>query len=232
MFKSPTRSVSWTHTIGWCVLSLIVVTLSACHDQGDGLEAGRAEGNEAEVSESWRFEDPSSPNGYQVQMTGYGENGRITTVAHVAPAYRLKAFGGELMGDERGEFGGELMFRDQHGLVHRVLKENVHGIFQMPFGIVAFTGLAHLSLNSGKIYLVTASPGGVVAGLFRALPGAPNQVVPELSGDLHFKVFTRRFEKNEAGEEGPIEDCYRMTKSGTIEKMNCAYVSPRTGGMK
>jgi hypothetical protein len=208
--------------IGWRILSLIVVMLSACHDRGDRQEAHRAEANEAEASKGWHFEDPSSPNGYQVEMDSYGENGRITTVVHVAPAYRLKAFGGELMGDDRGEFGGELMFRDQHGLVHRVLKENVHGIFQMPFGIVAFTGLAHLSLNSGKIYLVTASPGGVVAGLFRTLPGAPDQVVRDSSADLHFKVFTRRFEKNEAGEEGPAEDCYRMTNSGTIEKMSCA----------
>jgi hypothetical protein len=201
---------------------LIVVALSACHDRGDGQEAHRAAANQAEGSKSWHFEDPSSPNGYQVEMVSYGENGRITTIAHVTPTYRLKAFGGELMGDERGEFGGELMFRDQHGVVHRLLKDNVHGIFQMSFGIVVFTGLAHLSLNSGNIYLVTASPGGVVAGLFRELPGAPDQVVRDSSGDLHFKVFTRRFEKNEAGEEGPVEDCYRMTKSGTIERISCA----------
>ena len=114
------------------------------------------------------------------------------------------------------------MFRDRHGLVHRVLNENVHGIFQMPFGIVVFTGLAHLSLNSGKTYLVTASQGGVVAGLFRTLPGAPDQVVRDSSVDLRFQVFNGRFEKNEAGEEDPAEDCYRMTKSGAIEKMSCA----------
>jgi hypothetical protein len=94
----------------------------------------------------------------------------------------------------------------------------------MPFGIVTFAGLAHLSRNSGKIYLVTASPGGVTTGLFRALPGAPDQVARDSSGDLHFKVFNGRFEKNEAGEEGAAEDCYRMTKGGTIEKMSCAPV--------
>jgi len=57
-------------------------------------------------------------------------------------SYRsLSAFEGRLVGTDRGEFGGELVFRARDGSIQSVLKDNVQGIFKMPFGLVVFAGL-------------------------------------------------------------------------------------------
>ncbi len=221
----PKQSMRSKRKNAWYCLSLILVVLTACHERGNVEQVHHADAQSAEASAIAHLEDHSSPNGYQIEVSGYGENGLETKVVDVVPSYRLAAFGGELMGDDRGEFGGELMFRDKHGLVHQVLKENVHGIFQMPFGIVVFTGLAHLSFDSGRTYLVTASPGGVpIATPFHPLPGSPEQVVRALSGSLIFKVNNGRFEKNSVGYKAPAKDCYRLTKSGDVENLACASI--------
>lgn len=117
------------------------------------------------------------------------------------------------------------MFRDHNGGLHQVLGKNVHGIFKMPFGIVTFTGLAHLGRDSGDVYLVTALPvDNPVAKLLHHLPGSPEQVVRAVSGNLLFKVNNGHFEKNNIGYKVSAKDCYRMTKNGDIQKIDCSSI--------
>ncbi|MBB6187686.1 hypothetical protein [Rhodanobacter sp. MP7CTX1] len=208
------------------VLPLIVLlVVVACHDQEEKVEVRRADAQRAATTAMSHVADRASSFGYQTQTEGLGENGPVVHVIDVIPSYRLDAFGGQLMGDDRGEFGGELMFRDQQGSTRLLMKRNVHGIFQMPFGVVVFTGLAHMRSKVGGTYLVTASPGSIpVVAPFRALQGAPEEVVRTLSGELVFKVLNGRFERDGTGEKLEAKDCYLMKKSGEIKKLSCASI--------
>jgi hypothetical protein len=206
-------------------LLVLMLALGACHDQEEKVEVRRADAQRAVAAAMSHVEDRASSFGYQAQTEGAGENGLVVNVIDVIPSYRLDAFGGQLMGDDRGEFGGELMFRDQQGTTRLLMKRNVHGIFQMPFGVVVFTGLAHLRNNVGGTYVVTASPeSNPVVTPFQALNGAPEEVVRTLSGELVFKVLNGRFVRNEAGDKVEDKDCYLMKKSGEIKRLSCESI--------
>jgi hypothetical protein len=209
------------------VLLLLVpmLVLIGCHGQEEKVEVHRADAQRATAAAISHVEDRTSSFGYQAQTEGVGENGRVVNVIDVIPSYRLDVFGGQLMGDDRGEFGGELMFRDQQGSTRVLMKRNVHGIFQMPFGVVIFTGLAHMRSTVGEIYLVTVSPESTpVVAPFRELQGAPEEVVRTVSGELVFKVFNGHFERNEAGERAEAKDCYLMKKNGEIKRLACTSI--------
>lgn len=203
----------------------VFLLLAACRGQEEKIEVHRADVQRAEASARSSITDRASPLSYQARMEGFGEAGPVVKVINVIPPYRLDAFGGQLMGDDRGEFGGELMFRDRQGGFHLLMKRNVHGIFQMPFGVVVFTGLSHLGSNVGGVYLVKASSDSIpMVTPFQALKGAPDEVVRTLSGELVFKVFNGHFERNAAGYEEAAKDCYLMRKSGEIEKLRCSSI--------
>jgi hypothetical protein len=81
-----------------------------------------------------------------------------------------------LLGSNRGEWGGELVFTDGASAAVHVIEDNVQGIHRLPFGIVAVTGLAHLTLNHGMIYLVEVPANGrPKATKWKSLPGAPRK---------------------------------------------------------
>ena len=103
-----------------------------------------------------------------------------------------------------------------------MLGKNVHGIFQMPFGVAVFTGLAHLGLDEGQIYLVSPGANGApTATPFRSLAGAPSEVTRTVSGEVVFKVDSGRYEKKENAYQA-IKDCYRLTKSGDVASLPCS----------
>lgn len=160
---------------------------------------------------------------YNAEIVGYDEDGKHVKVIHEVPAYALAAYDGLLLGADRGEWGGELLFRGRKGEIHRVLERNVHGIFEMPFGIVVFTGLAHMNSNKGAIYMVNRNRGeDISANIFRTLPGAPRDVFRTESGDVVFRVSTGEF--RDASREETL-DCYLLKKDGTIEALPCSSVT-------
>jgi hypothetical protein len=125
----------------------------------------------------------------------------------VVPDYSLEAFDGRLLGTNRGEWIGKLMFQDADGNLSTVLAENVHGIVKNPDGIFVFTGLAHGSANEGYIYTLTReSDGPVLASRLGRLPGAPARVnQPQPEGPTSFLVYSG-FSNNR-----PLFECYRLT---------------------
>lgn len=162
---------------------------------------------------------------YDAEIVGYDENGKHVKIIHEAPAYALAAYGGQLLGGDRGEWGGELLFRGKEGEIHRLLEKNVHGIFDMPFGIVVFTGLAHMNSNEGAIYTVNRNRNDDISlNVFRRLPGAPRDVFRTEAGDVVFRVSTGEFMGNGASREETL-DCYLLKKSGTIEALPCSSVT-------
>jgi hypothetical protein len=81
---------------------------------------------------------------------------------------------GYLIGSNRGEWGGEISFVDTKGNVEEVSGRNTEAIYHAGGSILAVTGLAHLTMNSGFILKVSKSADGRwMAANWRVLPGAP-----------------------------------------------------------
>jgi len=111
---------------------------------------------------------------YPIRIEGSDETAGQVHEAHVKPGCGLKVPGGLLLGSSRGEWGGETVFLDDKGQTHPLLSKNTIGIFKMPFGILAVTGLAHLGFDHGMVYLITPSTdGGYSARRWKTLPGTP-----------------------------------------------------------
>lgn len=59
-----------------------------------------------------------------------------------------------IAGSNNGEFGGELVLIEENGNVSHIAEMNVEDIYQMPFGVVLTSGLAHMSSNFGDIHII------------------------------------------------------------------------------
>ena len=91
----------------------------------------------------------------------------------IFPHSALKVDNGWLLGANRGEFGGELTFMNDKNEIEVLLNANVEDIFKMNFGYIAVTGLAHMSFDSGAIFLITKSDDGKwTTKKWLSLPGA------------------------------------------------------------
>lgn len=100
------------------------------------------------------------------------------------PVCGLRIGGGMLLGGNRGEFGGELVFRSSAGDTV-LFDDNIQGLCRMPFGVVAVTGLAHLVGRQGMLYLIDERNGATPnARAWKRLPGAPRQFGILENGDL------------------------------------------------
>lgn len=95
-------------------------------------------------------------------------------VSHT-PVVGLRVSGGWLLGGDRGEWGGELVFKGDKQQSGKIFEENVEGLFRLGGRTIAVTGLAHLGLNDGMIYELNFVEGKWSASPWRALPGAPRR---------------------------------------------------------
>jgi hypothetical protein len=170
---------------------------------------------------------------YPARIIGLGEDGEHVTEIRAKPDFRLSAFGGELLGSDRGEWGGELVFRDRGGAIHPLTNGNVRGIVRMPFGIVVFTGLAHLGSSGGHLYsVVRRADGALVATLMRDLGGSPEAIRWTTRGDLVFQVNIQN--PHRRGLFGGKTRCLLLDRSGALRKQLCAAIvggSKQMGGL-
>jgi hypothetical protein len=99
---------------------------------------------------------------------------------------------GYLIGFDAGEFGGGLWWFSKDGTRHRKLSlrasdslddyypENVHGLVRNGSDVLAFEGLTHLGLNSGRVVKVSRSTKGEwQVSLFAELGACPHAIVEE-----------------------------------------------------
>lgn len=98
----------------------------------------------------------------------------------------LKIESGTFIGTNNGEWGGELYFRDLAGRKTKLAEDNILGIYQTSSGMVAVAGLAHLTLNWGRIYAlnVSSTGGDWRAATLLTLPGEPHGLAVTPDGDL------------------------------------------------
>jgi hypothetical protein len=122
---------------------------------------------------------------YSAEVVTGGKQDRADTPIYVEPGLAVQAFGGWLLGSNRGEWGGELAFKSPDGPVIILAEDNIVEIIRMPSTFVAVAGLAHLSMSEGAIYEISANDRGVPRAERRhVLPGAPGSIRLLRSGDL------------------------------------------------
>jgi len=97
----------------------------------------------------------------------------------------LRTADGWLVGFDAGEFGGGLWWFNNEGDANRrLLSENVHSILQTANGVFVLVGLAHLSLDNGKIYQFTETGEEVKVTLLADLGGSPEAVTVDPEGRI------------------------------------------------
>jgi len=204
--------------VGYGVLCHVVVYVSGLAATGATVNAGQDSSAMA-----------SSVFSYPAQVVGYDETGEHVTTFNARPDFTLAAFGGYLLGADRGEWGGELMFRDRNGAIHRLVDRNVRGIIRMPFGVVVFTGLAHLSQSAGAIYRVDQRPDGTVStSVLHVLPGAPGAISWTTRGDLVFEVtMPYLYRRGLFPFRAARTRCLRLDRTGVLQRQLCVAIIDR-----
>lgn len=98
-------------------------------------------------------------------------------------AYRVE--GGWLLGSNRGEWGGELVYSGDDGTFQEIRSDNIEDIYRLGERYIATSGLAHLTSNYGAVFEVFRKDDRQwQARIWRTLPGAPLASWITLSGDL------------------------------------------------
>ncbi|MGN2251372.1 hypothetical protein ACFWZ1_14975 [Frateuria sp. GZRe14] len=161
---------------------------------------------------------------YPAKVSGLGESGLHVVTEEVAPDHVVDAWGGQLLGSDRGEWGGELVFRDAKGTIHPLLKHNVQGIVPMPFGMVVFTGLAHMGQSAGAIYrVIRRADGSVAPELLHQLRGAPGSIEWTARGDLVFKVDVEAEHLHRWMSDRSTE-CQLLDRYGALHRQWCVAI--------
>ncbi|MDK9684373.1 HEAT repeat domain-containing protein [Pseudoalteromonas shioyasakiensis] len=91
----------------------------------------------------------------------------------LVPAIAAKYGENWLIGDNRGEWGGELVVFQSGRLTDTLLTENIEDVYVVGEFAYVITGLAHMSLNNGLIYKLQKTNAGYFIQPFYRLPGAP-----------------------------------------------------------
>jgi len=113
---------------------------------------------------------------YDAEVVSIGETGERVRIIKQQPDVGLKLVDGFLLGSDRGEWGGELVFSEGRSRTATLLKENVTAIHRLSFGIVVVTGIAHLTIDEGALYLVQSrGHKSYLASRWKILPGAPER---------------------------------------------------------
>ncbi len=145
----------------------------------------------------------------------------VTSTVH-ASEVAVPAFGGHLVGTDRGEWIGELAYVARDGTRQTLLRDNVFGIANGGAGTFVIAGLAHGTINRGAVYRIDrAADDTFSVNQVIVLTGSPSQVRTYSDGTADFLVL-----------EGWIDDdrrhfrCYRLANA-RAESANTCEPPPR-----
>lgn len=125
---------------------------------------------------------------YDAVVVGYGcgavgQSTRHETPRRQVPSAALEVADGWLLGGNRGEWGGEIVFVDRRGRQTKLVDDNINGLTRLGTRIFAAGGLAHITGNRGMVYEVSRdTQGHWSAGPWRVLPGEPWSSAPQPDG--------------------------------------------------
>lgn len=101
------------------------------------------------------------------------------------PAMALRVADGWIVGSNRGEWGGELVFISDSGDQQIIADTNAEDVHLLGDRVVAVTGLAHLGISEGDILRISRSESGIwTSASWRRLPGAPQSSTLVETGEL------------------------------------------------
>jgi hypothetical protein len=83
---------------------------------------------------------------------------------------------GKLEGLDHGEFGGGLWWLDGASKT-KIWNENVHGFVRTQFGTLAFVGLDHMSIRSGKVLISVAATSDLPVRQSSAISASPRALL-------------------------------------------------------
>ncbi|MAO30176.1 MAG: hypothetical protein CL595_07920 [Alteromonas sp.] len=114
-----------------------------------------------------------------------------------------------ITGSSNGEFGGELLLIDENDSVTLIKEMNVEDIYEMPFGLVVTSGLAHMSWNYGDIHLINSN---FETEKLYSLVGKPKSSWLLDNGDLLINSYPKGSQV--------------LTKSGYLKRVQCIANKP------
>jgi HEAT repeat protein len=128
---------------------------------------------------------------YDSEVVGSGEEGRVARAIKVTPEVGIRLSDGWVLGANRGEWGGELVSKQDARPAVKLLDDNIHDIFRFPNGrIVAVAGLAHLSMNTGRIFEMECDGAAhCSARWWKQLPSSPRESWMTASGELLINTY-------------------------------------------
>jgi hypothetical protein len=125
---------------------------------------------------------------YDAVIVGYGCAGVGQSTRHEIPSKQvpsaaLEVADGWLLGGNRGEWGGEIVFVDRRGRQTKLVDDNIDSITRLGTRIFAAGGVAHISIDRGMVYEVLRdAQGHWSAQPWRVLPGEPWSSAPQPDG--------------------------------------------------
>jgi len=72
----------------------------------------------------------------------------------------VPAAGGWLIGHNDGEFGGDILWRPEHGSETTIAKDNLVAFVPGAHGLLGLVGLAHMHINEGRLLAFHRGPDG------------------------------------------------------------------------
>ena len=150
---------------------------------------------------------------FKFEVVGFDENGRNVEVIDETPVVAVQVGEGWLLGSDRGEWGGALIYRSPEGKDTTLIKDNIEDVYKFPFGYVVTTGLSHMGLNDGSIYVVTNENGEFKAEKLHGLVSAPKTSWILDNGGLLINMW------------GGVSAIF--STDGSLRRVNCTNIKSR-----
>lgn len=150
---------------------------------------------------SWKFNREKRPG-----QLSYVELKEITyslsnnSQYKISPSTGIAVEGGFIVGDSRGEWGGELMFIDSHSNQQLLAFDNILSVFRWNNQIIAIAGCDHMGANQGELYITQNNTSGKwETQRWFVLPGAPYDFSVTPTGKLKILCQSGVFVVNKKG---------------------------------
>lgn len=133
------------------------------------VEAKQYGGREKKL-ESFQYKNPMC---FSDEYGDYFKDYCSSPESFVVPSLAVKFGEKWLTGDNRGEWGGELVAFAEGEAIETLLNENIEDVYVLGKYAYVITGLAHMLSNNGLIYRLELTDTGYYIEPFYRLPGAP-----------------------------------------------------------
>jgi hypothetical protein len=130
---------------------------------------------------------------FKFDVVGYGENGRTVSEIDETPHVAIPVKNGWLLGSDRGEWGGRLVYKTHDGNQKNIIDDNIKDIYEYSYGYIVVAGLGHMGVSRGTIYLVTVKNNNYVAEKIHSLAASPKSSWLTSTGELlinHGQMFS------------------------------------------